>query len=80
MKWGKKQSTINNYCCWCRKDIPEDTPVYGLTAKFRKDVETPPVEDEGKHYKVRRKYLRKTRTVIPVIPPPKSIPISPVSK
>lgn len=47
MKWGKKQSTINNYCCWCRKDIPEDTPVFGLTAKFRKDVETPPVEKEG---------------------------------
>ena len=46
MNWGKKQSGINHYCCWCRKDISENTPVYGLTAKFRKDVETPPVEDE----------------------------------
>ena len=80
MSWGKKQLSINNYCCWCRKDIPENNPVYGLTAKFRKDAETLPVEDKGKHYKVRRKYLCKTRTVIPAIPPPKAIPISPVSK
>jgi len=44
MKWGKKKSEIINDCCCCGKDIPEDTPVYGMTAKFRKDVETPPVE------------------------------------
>jgi len=39
MNWGKQQSGINKYCCWCRKDIPENTPVYGLTARFRKDAE-----------------------------------------
>ena len=44
MNWGKKQSGINHYCCWCRKDIPENTPVYGLTAQFRKDVESPSVK------------------------------------
>ena len=43
MKWGKKQSNINNDCCWCGKVIPEGAPVYGMTAKFKKDVETPPV-------------------------------------
>lgn len=47
MKWGKKQSNFNNYCCWCEKGIPENNPVYGMTAKFRKDVKTPPVEKEG---------------------------------
>ena len=80
MSWSNKQSSINNYCCWCRKDIPENSPVYGLTAKFRKDVETLPIEDKGKHYKVRRKYLRNTRTVMPAMPTPATIPISPVSK
>jgi len=47
MKWGNKRSIINNYCCWCGKAVFEDAPVYGLTAQFRKDVEAPPVEDEG---------------------------------
>ncbi len=47
MKWSKKKSGYHNKCCWCGKDIPENTPVYGMTAKFRKDVETPPVKIEG---------------------------------
>ncbi len=44
MNWDKKQSTINNYCCWCRNDIHGNNSVYGLTAKFRKNVETSPVD------------------------------------
>ncbi len=48
MKWSKKKSGYRSECCWCGKDIPENTPVYGMTAKFRKDVETPPVKKEKK--------------------------------
>ena len=46
-KWRKKNVKHHNECCWCRKKISNYTPVYGVNAKFREDVETPPVEDEG---------------------------------
>lgn len=47
MKWGKRQSERRNDCCWCGKEILEGSPAYVLTAKFRKNVETPPVEKEA---------------------------------
>jgi hypothetical protein len=47
MKWLKKKSGYRSKCCWCGKKISKFSPVYGLNAKFRKDVETPPVENEG---------------------------------
>jgi len=47
MKWRIKKVKYRNECCWCRKKISDFSPVYGVNARFRKDVETPPVEDEG---------------------------------
>ncbi len=47
MKWRIKKLKYRSECCWCRKKISDFSPVYGVNAKFRKDVETPPVEDEG---------------------------------
>lgn len=47
MKWHIKKVKYRNECCWCKKKISDYSPVYGLNAKFRKGVESPPVEDEG---------------------------------
>lgn len=33
--------------CWCDKAITENTSAYGMTAKFRKGVDTPPDEKEA---------------------------------
>jgi len=47
-EWLNKDSSIksDNTCAWCKKNIPEDTEVFGISAKVKKDIDIKGKEGE----------------------------------